>query len=457
MSDIWIERRSTDSNGVDEKRTPYHRDYGRIVHSASFRRLQSKTQVLGLGESDFYRTRLTHSMEVAQIASGIRFHLEARAEGQAWKDFLPCDHLIQSIGLAHDLGHPPYGHAGEVALNYVMREHGGFEGNAQTLRILSRLEKYKVDDKGTSYGSDLTRRTLLGVIKYPCTYSAVNNPERYKNSGNDVALMKESQFKPPKCYYNEEKDVFDWVISPFSDADKALFQHSIKNIDKDDGSEADEYGFYHRKPEFKALDTSIMELADDISYSIHDLEDAISLGMVALEDWSETAKDLNGFEVNGLNAEKIGKELFSEASNRKQMISKLVNFFITSVNVELKYSCFSDPLLKYQAVLPQGVREHLDIIHKGLTVKKVIKDRNVQLLQFKGQMLVIKLFEALANDPKRFLPDSTYKLYEQPKGDGVVKLERVICDYVSGMTDAYATKLYEKLYIPNRGSVFDKL
>ncbi len=144
MSDIWTERRSTDSNGVDEKRTPYHRDYGRIVHSASFRRLQSKTQVLGLGESDFYRTRLTHSMEVAQIASGIRFHLEARAEGQAWKDFLPCDHLIQSIGLAHDLGHPPYGHAGEVALNYVMREHGGFEGNAQTLRILSRLEKYNV-------------------------------------------------------------------------------------------------------------------------------------------------------------------------------------------------------------------------------------------------------------------------------------------------------------------------
>ncbi len=440
MSNPWIERRSGDCvarNG--DTRTQYQRDYGRIVHSASFRRLQSKTQVLGLGESDFYRTRLTHSMEVAQIASGITLMLKEKGEKEG-----------------HDwLKHLPYGHAGEVALNYVMKEHGGFEGNAQTLRILSKLEKYKVN-VGTSYGNDVTRRTLLGVIKYPCTYSAVNNPKRYDGSVNNVELMKEAQFKPPKCYYDDEKEVFDWVISPFSDSDKVLFQQSMKNI-KEDGSESDTYGDFHLKPRFKALDTSIMELADDISYSIHDLEDAISLDMVVQEDWDDITSQLDGLEIEGLDAAKIGKELFSKGtSDRKQMISELVNFFVTNVNVELKNSDFNDPLLQYQATFKKDVRGYLDAIHKGLTVKKVIKDRNVQLLQFKGQMLVVKLFEALANDPERFLLTSTYELYKKAKGNEVGQM-RIICDYVSGMTDAYATKLYEKLYIPNRGSVFDKL
>src|SRR5690349_19504942 len=124
-----------------DTRTPYQRDLGRIVHSASFRRLQTKTQVMGTGEGDFHRTRLTHSLEVGQIGRGIVWNLQANAE-EAHKRFLPSSELIEAICYAHDLGHPPFGHGGERALHQQMRFYGGFEGNAQTIRILTRLEKY---------------------------------------------------------------------------------------------------------------------------------------------------------------------------------------------------------------------------------------------------------------------------------------------------------------------------
>lgn len=130
MIDKWQERKHETSS---HNRNDYARDRARIIHSAFFRRLQGKTQVLGLGESDFYRTRLTHSLEVAQIAGGIVEYLQEKYHGSNESQFIPPQNLIEAIGLAHDIGHPPFGHGGEVALNYVMRNNGGFEGNAQTL------------------------------------------------------------------------------------------------------------------------------------------------------------------------------------------------------------------------------------------------------------------------------------------------------------------------------------
>lgn len=143
-NDQWQERRLKSDPRPNDVRTDWDKDYARLIHSAAFRRLQSKTQVLGLGESDFYRTRLTHSMEVAQIGVGIVHWLKdkhARNGQPEIVNALPEDALISSICLAHDIGHPPFGHGGEVALNVCMREFGGFEGNGQTLRILSRLDK----------------------------------------------------------------------------------------------------------------------------------------------------------------------------------------------------------------------------------------------------------------------------------------------------------------------------
>src|SRR3954468_13426867 len=127
MTDVWLARRSPWGQQQEDARGEFDIDYGRVVHSGSFRRLQGKTQILNLGDSDFYRTRLTHSLEVAQIASGIVRQLEKTAAVHPAHPVLPPISLIQAISLTHDLGHPPFGHGGEVALNYCMRDYGGFE------------------------------------------------------------------------------------------------------------------------------------------------------------------------------------------------------------------------------------------------------------------------------------------------------------------------------------------
>lgn len=137
-------------------------DYARVIHSAAFRRLQGKTQILNLGDGDFYRTRLTHSLEVAQIAGGLVQQLRGMAGDHPAAAVLPDRSMIQAIACAHDLGHPPFGHGGEVALNWCMADAGGFEGNGQTLRLLSRPL-----DAAPEPGVNLTSRSLLGVLKYP--------------------------------------------------------------------------------------------------------------------------------------------------------------------------------------------------------------------------------------------------------------------------------------------------
>lgn len=156
---MWAERKSPLENKEQQDRDDYSRDRARIIHSASFRRLQGKTQVLGLGESDFYRTRLTHSIEVAQIASGVADFLRDKYKNdEDINKYIPTQNLIEAIALAHDIGHPPFGHGGEYALNYLMRDDGGFEGNAQNIRICTKLGEYSDDN-----GLNLTRRHCLGL------------------------------------------------------------------------------------------------------------------------------------------------------------------------------------------------------------------------------------------------------------------------------------------------------
>lgn len=417
-----------------DDRDNFSRDRARVIHSAFFRRLQGKTQVLGLGESDFYRTRLTHSIEVAQVASGIVEALRNDSSLSSLNRWLPSQTLIEAIALAHDIGHPPFGHGGEVALNYVMRNHGGFEGNAQTLRICTKLGEYS-----ESSGLNLTRRTLLGLLKYPACYSAVVNDAIYQPG---LAPANIDSFKPPKCVFDCDDDSLAYIFEPVS-ADRTLFQSAQAANGK------------HAKTKYKALDTSILELADDIAYGVHDLEDAIALQLIDFRAWRAEVHDLfvdplSNYPLRERMAE-ITENLFSGTNKiRKKAISFLVGHFIRSCTLQ-KLNIFTTELLDIEARMSAPAMSELEVLKK-FVVKHVVKTAEVQTLEYKGQQMVVRLFEAILNNPSRLLPRRYYEEYLAHDKD-----VRVICDYVAGTTDDYATKVYHKIFTPSSGSIFDRL
>jgi dGTPase len=445
----WIERRSSTKaqRALSEWRDDYGRDRARVVHSAGFRRLQAKTQVLGIGEGDFHRTRLTHSMEAAQLGRGIVRALEQNhlkkgrpANHAEWDRWLPSLNLIETIALAHDLGHPPFGHGGEVALHYAMREAGGFEGNGQTLRLLARQEAHT-----DGYGLDLTRRSLLGVLKYPVTYETVVR-RKFPQVTKQVNLRRDD-WKPPKSYMATEKDIVDWILLPFSPEERATFVMLLK-VPKDNE---------HGKSKYHSLDTAIMEIADDIAYGVHDLEDAIALRLITPKDLESAFANIDetwARRVQLWPAKTVLDALFSESGHqRKFMFGGVVNAFIVSVE-PYELSEFQHPLLRLQVRLGEPAARQLKAL-QDLVTAKVIKTPQVQTVEYRGQQLIVSMFEAIASDPKRLLKENFRKVWEAAGTDGD-KL-RVICDYIAGMTDEYATRMYERLFVPRQGHIFDRL
>ncbi|CAO3358240.1 anti-phage deoxyguanosine triphosphatase [Azospirillum melinis] len=445
---VWFERRSGWQQKIQDARTPGDVDYGRVIHSASFRRLQGKTQILNLGDSDFYRTRLTHSLEVAQIAVGLCAQLHHKFPDHDAINYVPDRSMIQAIACTHDLGHPPFGHGGEVALNYCMRENGGFEGNGQTLRILSRLEKFSEVN-----GADLSREALLGVLKYPVSYSIAANPKiipKMLAHTSGIPILDRKSSKPPKCYMDSEADVISWLLDPLSEDDRNLFQTIDPESDK------------HAKARHKSFACSIMDLADDISFGIHDMEDALALRLV---DEVGFSRHVNPKECEGLldylNSNYAGKygndvyeglveRIFADGSERKHQINRILNFVIPSVEITIIPE-FEEPRLRYRAQLSEPVARFVNAV-KGFIRDEVILSPSVQHLEFKGQMMVISVFEVLKSDPKSFLPSDILGKYRH-SSDPL----RIICDYVAGMTDTYLLKTYERLFAPRIGSVFDRL
>jgi len=444
----WNARRSEWVHSKDDARTAFDVDYARIIHSGSFRRLQGKTQILNLGDSDFYRNRLTHSLEVAQIATSLVRQFRQDNRDQPVFDHLPEDSLIQVLGYTHDLGHPPFGHGGEVALNYCMRDHGGFEGNGQTLRILARLEKMSGNE-----GADLTRRALLGILKYPIPFSKAHNPARaprLMDGPSVVRLIDRDQSKPPKCYLDTEQDVVDWILAPLSAKDRKTFcaLSTKKN--------------QHSRARHKSLDCSIMDLADDISYGVHDFEDAIALGLIdqdlfkgAVDDVACAAfldflKEKYPDQYGNNIYDRFVEQLFADGNTRKHTISRMVGFFINNARIEEKNG-MAAPLLRFQVSMNAGPAIFLKAL-KDFIFDSVIKSPNVQHLEFKGQTMVVSVFETFASEPKSFLPRDAYKKFEG-SGEDV----RIICDHIAGMTDAFLMKTYDRLFSPRMGSVFDRL
>lgn len=447
MTDVWLKRRSLWGQQQDDARDEFDVDYARVVHSGSFRRLQGKTQILNLGDSDFYRTRLTHSLEVAQIAGGVRRQLATTYPDHEAVPFLPPLSLIQTSGFCHDLGHPPFGHGGEVALNYCMRENGGFEGNGQTLRILAKLENFSQE-----HGADLTRRSLLAILKYPVPFSNVSNvgirPNLYEKA-TSIRTLDRSSCKPPKCFFETESDVVDWILEPLSPNDRTLFQAS------------DLVPHKHAKARHKSFDCSIMDQSDDIAYGVHDLEDAVALGLVDERDFREhVSEEASAPFLDSLKrryATECGNDvygyfvskLFSDGNWRKRFIGRLVHHFVTNIEL-VTLEEFAEPLVRYRARIKAPQRKFLDELQK-LIERKVIFSPNVQHLEFKGQKLVVSVFEAIQSDPKSLLPADAYARFV---ANGEV---RVICDYIAGMTDDFLLKTYDRLFSPRMGSVFDKL
>lgn len=443
----WTARREAWNPQSEDARDAADIDYARVIHSASFRRLQGKTQILNLGDSDFYRTRLTHSLEVAQIAGGLVQQLGRRFPGHPAVAWLPERSLIHAIGCAHDLGHPPFGHGGEVALNYCMRDHGGFEGNGQTLRLLARLESFSAQA-----GANLTRRTLLGLLKYPLSFTEARTPDRHPRlaPGPTTRRIIDAQAsKPPKCYLDSERDVVDWILDPLETEEELAFR----------SAEAPQAG-RHRKARHKSFDCSIMDCADDIAYGVHDLEDAIALDLVSRERFVAALEGQCPGFLEALRAKYPGEStndvfsrmvdgLFGDGGTRKRFIGRLVHHFLTAVTL-VEVPGFDTPLLRYRAALEEGTRAFLDRL-QALVGAEVIASPNVQQLEFKGQAMVVSVFEALQAEPLRLLPRTERARFA---ADGDL---RIVCDHVAGMTDTGLLKTYERLFSPRMGSVFDRL
>jgi len=444
----WTARREDWTAQPEDARQCGDIDYARVIHSGSFRRLQGKTQILNLGDSDFYRTRLTHSLEVAQIAGSIARQLAKSFNDHPGAMHLPGLSMIQAIGCTHDLGHPPFGHGGEVALNYCMRDVGGFEGNGQTLRIVSKLEKFSANS-----GSNLSRRTMLGLLKYPVPFSLAANATikpSLDDTTSTVKIINRQTSKPPKCYLDSEQDVVDWILQPLNSKDRDIFSTALPTPGK------------HNVPVHKSFDCSIMDLADDISFGVHDLEDALALRLLTEVEFRKHAPEGDcvsfldqlkykypGESRNNVYETLVGS-LFGNGNVRKRFISRMIHHFVTHCEIET-ISDLQEPLIRYRARMTARARTFLSALIK-LVKETVILSPSVQHLEFKGQTMVVAVFETLRSDPKAFLPPDVYeRLLASPDKS------RIICDHIAGMTDTFLLKTFDRLFSPRMGSVFDKL
>ena len=434
---MWTERFSGQryQRGSHDHRDPYERDKTRVIHCPAFRRLQAKTQILGTNTGDFHRTRLTHSLEVASIACSIVRNLHYHPLSTQLTGLLPSDDLISTISLLHDIGHPPFGHGGENALNFMMRNHDGFESNGQTLRLLTKLEQ-----SYGAYGLDLTRRTLLGILKYPVSRIKIIAPENPKLSIPRSQTVRINDWLPPKAYFASEQPEVDWLLSPFSPKDRELFQSLQKTP----------HERHHGKAAYHTFDCSIMDTADDIAYGVHDLEDAIHLQLI-VQDQVDTPVLRDLLQNAGLTDPQfiLLDQLFStEIYQRKQAIGTLVNYFITSVQISITNSGFEDNLLKHNVILPTEAQQLLDYLQQ-LIYQYVIDSPSARTAEHNGQTIIRHLFNAIRLNPQDLLDKKSLQLFQEAADERA--LYRLICDSIANMTDDSARRLSETLLVESWG------
>ena len=348
-------------------RNDFQRDRDRIIHSTAFRRLKHKTQVFVNTSGDHFRTRITHSLEVSQIARTLS------------KFFNLNEDLSETLSLAHDLGHTPFGHAGEEALNDCMKNYGGFDHNIQTLRIITILENRYYNFNGLN----LTLETLDGLIKHN---GPVNN-----------------------------KTKFDTILG------KNFFKNKIKFLNN------------------TSLEGQIAAISDDIAYNSHDLEDGLKSNLFKLNDLKNIPV-LN--KIISKHRSKFTK--YSADLIVRQIIRDIINEMVKDVikttekniktnkikslkevyNSEKKIVCFSYKMKRFDLEIKKFLKE------------KMYFHKNVKKKTNYGKKIIKKLFLIIIKNPKKYINIKKYKNSN---------LERIICDYIAGMTDRYAINLYKKI------------
>lgn len=388
------------------RRGEFARDRARVLHSAAFRRLSAKTQVLSPTSGDFARTRLTHSLEVAQVGRELAVALGVDPD------------LVDMACLAHDLGHPPFGHNGESALNLWAAEIGGFEGNAQTLRILSRLEPKIYDDSGRSRGLNLTRASLDAATKYPWRLSQASE------YGNTVKFG----------VYDDDLEVFYWMREGAPDG-------------------------------AKCVEAQIMDFSDDVAYSVHDFEDAIVEGFIdpaLINDPLARQELLN--EIGKWSGGSLAKVQLDEAlsslqsssywihsfdgsprdlAQLKNLASDQIGSFVSRTTESILQNASKDSLTRYRAgvVIPSEVQSEIAVL-KGLVASQVMTHNSRQPLYDRQRALLIELADALLSDPTH-LDAVSQEAWGSASSDAAKR--RVVVDQVASLTDPAAIALHKEL------------
>lgn len=383
-------------------RTAFARDRARVLHSAALRRLAAKTQVVTAGSDDFVRNRLTHSLEVAQI-------------GRELASTLGCDpDIVDAACLAHDLGHPPFGHNGERALDQLAEGIGGFEGNAQTLRLLTRLESKTFDPAGRSVGLNLSRATLDAATKYPW-------PRRDGERKFGV--------------YDDDAEVFRWL------------RHGVEAGDR------------------RCLEAQVMDFADDVAYSVHDVEDGIVAHSIDLErvgaeraQYWESVRRIYLPEATDEQLDEGWRRLTGLAywpsaafddSRRalgglKDLTSQLIGRFCAAAEQATHAQFGRSRLIRYEAdlIVPDGIRTEIALL-KGVGMFHVLNSPERQARRAVQRELLTELVEALWKSAPRVL-DAAFAADFAAAADDGARL-RVVVDQVASLTDPSAQAWHQRL------------
>ncbi len=406
----------------DDFRSPFQVDRDRVLHTTAFRRLQNKTQVFWSGEYDFYRTRLTHSLEVAQIGRSICGWLLASTDDFSPENTIDAD-LVEAVCLSHDLGHPPFGHAGERSLNHFMAPYGGFEGNAQTLRLLTE----RIFSQRRT-GMDPSRAFVDGILKYKSGWGE----------------LKEVEGKEPANHfiYDEQSEYTGWTLGG------RAFPGEL------------EVGKV--RDSFKSVECQVMDWADDTAYSLNDLADSVRAGFLneeAIRRWAEK----RGLE-SGPDSP-LGDLIRAISRGRiDSFVGHRIGLYVKAARVQETENFLSGLSNRYRfrIVVDQATQAESEIF-KQLAFEVVFLSTQLKQLEHKGSMMLRRLWELfhLRYVDQQPVDGQFFQLLPPEQVEEIESVEtageraRLVCDFLAGMTDGYAVRMYQRLFSPGFGSIGD--